>query len=180
MRLDKRLPRRRFLSLRRRLDAVAPSKCCRPSCRRFHAQGSPARLESGRSPSSGSPSPSSTTNSSISFATFGLPGDLRLSLWSHFFGTSSRCQRRIVSGVQIVATCSSIRRLSPLALTASLGRSSSFSGSRFLPSSLYRSGPPSANIRSPSGSLAAPFQRTKCPASAKAEKQTSSSSPCCR
>ena len=40
----------------------------------------------------------------------GLPTVFRLSLWSHFFATSSRCQRSIVSGVtMVVSSCSAFR-----------------------------------------------------------------------
>jgi hypothetical protein len=64
----------------------------------------------------------------------GRPTFFRRPLQSQCRAMSSRCQRRIVSGVTMVASCSSIFRPRILPLTASRRRWSSLSRIRFFPS----------------------------------------------
>jgi hypothetical protein len=66
----------------------------------------------------------------------GRPIFLRRLLQSHFAATNSRCQRRIVSGVTIVPTCSIKFRPRILPLTARQRRWSSLSKMRFCRASL--------------------------------------------
>ena len=75
----------------------------------------------------------SSSSRTISAAFFGRPGP-RFLLPSYFAATNSRYQRRIVSGVAMVATCCNAFRPSTLPSFARRRRSPSVSRSRRFPS----------------------------------------------
>lgn len=137
VRLDKSRPRRLALSLGRWLDAVGLENVADRRVGNLMAQVSQGALNA-------IVTPTRVFLRHPQHELVNLFIDLRPS-WRFafvgvipFLGDQLACQRRMVSGVTIVATCSRALRPSALPFTASIRRSSSVKGIRFFPTLFFK------------------------------------------